>query len=214
MKRLVLLDWGGTLCGHTGFVEMVESAGARLGRTVDGGEMLQRLVAAGYSNPSRDLSVDASRSANVEEMRLAGYDDEELALAIHAREYEPEVMVPFSDTRWFLETVREAGVRRVVVSNCGSDIRQNLRAHGLDELIDDYVLSCEHGVVKPDRRLFEIALGDTDPADALMVGDSSADAGAIAVGIATVLLPPGLDANLPRGFDLVVRALGLAEADS
>lgn len=212
MKRLVLLDWGGTLCGHTGFVEMVESAGARLGRTIDGVEMLKRLLAAGYSNPSRDVSMEASRSANVEEMRLAGYVDEELALAIHAREYEPDVMVPFPDTRWFLERVCGAGVRRVVVSNCGADIRQNLRAHGLDELIDDYVLSCEHGAVKPDPRLFEIALGDTDPADALMVGDSSADAGALAVGIATVLLPGGVSADRPRGFELVVRTLGLADA--
>jgi HAD superfamily hydrolase (TIGR01549 family) len=208
VKRLVLLDWGGTLCGHTGFVAMVESAAARIGRAVDGAAMMQALIDADYSDPMRDSSPDAAIAANVEELRLAGFDDEELARAICARECDPDVMVAFPDARPFLEAVRDADIRRVVVSNCGYDIRRNLRAHGLDELIDDYVLSCEHGIVKPDPRLFEIALGDTDPADALMVGDSAADAGAIKAGIETILLPEARSPHDPRGFGVVLSALG------
>lgn len=204
-KRVVLLDWGGTLCRHTGFVAMVESAAARIGRTVDGEEMLRRLVAAGYSNPDRDMSLDSAIAANLEELRLAGYDDADLAAAICERECDPDVMVPFPGTRPFLEACRDAGIRRVIVSNCGFDIRRNLRAHGLDELIDDYVLSCEHGLVKPDPRIFEIALGDVDPREALMVGDSPADAGAIKAGIETVLFESG-----NRGFGVVLRALGIS----
>ena len=127
-----------------------------------------------------------------------------LAIAIHERECEPDFYTPYPDTRSFLESCRDAGIRCVVVSNCGVDIRANFRHHGLDELIDDYVLSCEHGVIKPDARIFELALGDVDPADALMVGDSSADAGAIKVGIETILVESGA-----RGFATVLRALGV-----
>lgn len=188
---------------------MVESAAARIGRTINGHEMLQRLFDAGYSNPRRDLSPESALAANVEELFMAGYDDEELARAIHERECDPDVMVPYSDTKPFLRALRANGVRAVVVSNCGFDIRQNLRSHGLHELIDGYVLSCEHGVVKPDRELFEIALGDYPPEAALMVGDSSADAGAIKIGIETILFPAASSLPCPRGFDLVLDAVGI-----
>ena len=49
------------------------------------------------------------------------------------------------------------GVRMAVVSNIGWDLRPVFRAHGLDPLVDAYVLSYEHGVQKPDPRLFRAA---------------------------------------------------------
>jgi putative hydrolase of the HAD superfamily len=86
-----------------------------------------------------------------------------------------------------LRILHERGIAVAVVSNIGWDLRPVFRAHGLDAYVDAYVLSYEHGIQKPDPRLFTVAceaLG-TDPGDALMVGDDRhADGGAAALGCA------------------------------
>ena len=83
--------------------------------------------------------------------------------------------------------LRERGIGVGVVSNIGWDLRPVFRDHGLDRYVDAYVLSYEHGIQKPDPRLFAAAceaLG-VDPRDALMVGDDRrADGGAAALGCA------------------------------
>ena len=59
------------------------------------------------------------------------------------------------------------------------------RAHGLDALVDAYVLSFEHGLQKPAAGLFATAcsLIGRDPAEVVMVGDDrTADGGAAALG--------------------------------
>ena len=43
------------------------------------------------------------------------------------------------------------------MSNIGWDLRPVFRAHGLDAFVDAYVLSYEHGIQKPDGRLFRAA---------------------------------------------------------
>lgn len=72
-----------------------------------------------------------------------------------------------------------------VVSNIGWDLRPVFREHGLDPYVDTYVLSYEHGIRKPDPRLFATAceaLG-AEPGRTLMVGDDRrADGGAAALG--------------------------------
>jgi FMN phosphatase YigB (HAD superfamily) len=68
--------------------------------------------------------------------------------------------------------------------------RRYLEAEGLAELFGSLVFSCEHGAVKPARRLFERALAElgADPARTLFVGDDAARdiAGAAACGMKTV----------------------------
>lgn len=84
-----------------------------------------------------------------------------------------------------LGALREHGVRVGVVSNIGWDLRPVFRAHGLDAFVDAYVLSFEHGIQKPDARLFHTActLLGQHPTDVVMVGDDRhADAGAAALG--------------------------------
>jgi FMN phosphatase YigB (HAD superfamily) len=68
-------------------------------------------------------------------------------------------------------------------------------------------LSFEHGVQKPDPRLFEIALAELGlaPAEALMVGDrASRDAGGVPLGITTLILPRAPNFG-PRGLDAIPR---------
>ena len=83
--------------------------------------------------------------------------------------------------------MRERGISVGVVSNIGWDLRPVFRAHGLDRFVDTYALSYEHGVRKPDPRLFRVACTalDVDPCTVLMVGDDRrADGGAAALGCA------------------------------
>jgi len=91
-----------------------------------------------------------------------------------------------------------------LVSDIHVDLRPEFAAAGVAQYFDAFVLSFEHGVQKPGRRIFEIALEtlDVDAGDALMVGDrASHDGGAIKAGIATWLLPEGAEADQPRGLD-------------
>jgi HAD superfamily hydrolase (TIGR01509 family) len=77
---------------------------------------------------------------------------------------------------------------------------------GLLQHLDACVLSYEVGAAKPAPAIFRAASAavDTDPAATLMVGDHpSADGGATALGIRTLLLPmspPGA----PHGLDAVL----------
>jgi HAD superfamily hydrolase (TIGR01509 family) len=58
----------------------------------------------------------------------------------------------------FLESLREQGVRTAFVSNCAENTRPMLAAHGLSDLVDELVLSCEVRAAKPDPAIFEVAL--------------------------------------------------------
>lgn len=232
MIEAVLLDWGGTLCHYVGAVRLFQDAAARIGRPLGFEEAVRLVDRLGEvrSLPDviaaervRDLSVEESRLANMVSLRAIGLD-EGFAQAICDREDEADAYTPFPDTRDFLLELRRLGMRTAVVSNCGVDIRANFRCHDLDHFIDAYVLSCEHGITKPDPRLFEIALCELEVAAdaALMVGDAPPDAGAVKVGIRVILLPPSgpsrqrRDRDLgegeisSRGFDFVLAAFATA----
>ena len=109
---------------------------------------------------------------------------------------------PYVDTRDFLNELQVRGIPAVIVSDVPFDLRPILAHYGLYELIHTYVLSGEHGTIKPELRLFQIALNAVGvTADqALMVGDNHInDGAAIDVGIRTILLPQVLP-GCPRGL--------------
>lgn len=84
--------------------------------------------------------------------------------------------------------------------------RDYLTALGLAELFGSLVFSCEHGAVKPARRLFELALVelDADPARTLFVGDHLRRdiEGAAACGLRTAWIG---DPTVASGADWVLR---------
>jgi putative hydrolase of the HAD superfamily len=90
--------------------------------------------------------------------------------------------------------LRAAGCRLAVVSNSEGTVEAMLENAGLRPLFDTVVDSAVVGVVKPDPRIFLLALERLSiaPERAVMVGDSpSADvAGARAVGARAALLDP------------------------
>lgn len=70
---------------------------------------------------------------------------------------------------------RARGVARIaIISNAWPHTRGRLAADGVADLVDDIVLSCEAGVAKPDRRIFELTLSrlGAEPGRTLFVDDT------------------------------------------
>ncbi|MEU6117741.1 HAD-IA family hydrolase [Streptomyces sp. NPDC047117] len=133
----------------------------------------------------RDRTAEHHRELYTALARQVPLPAEELYDTLYVRHKSPAAWAPYPDAADVLRGLRERGVATGVVSNIGWDLRPVLRAHGLAPLIDAYVLSYEHGIQKPDPRLFELACRELGlaPQDVLMVGDDRhADGGARALG--------------------------------
>ncbi|MFD8372510.1 HAD family hydrolase [Streptomyces sp. NPDC059688] len=179
--RAVLDERGATLSGP----ELAEAARAlEAAGALPGGAVPVELPAdlAGLW-AVRDESAELHRAAYTWLSRRVALPDPGLHDALYERHMSPAAWSPYPDAGTVLRTLRERGVG--VVSNIGWDLRPVFREHGLDPYADAYVLSYEHGVQKPDPRLFSVAceaLG-ADPRQVVMVGDSrAADGGAAALG--------------------------------
>ncbi|MFD8419385.1 HAD family hydrolase [Streptomyces sp. NPDC059466] len=135
----------------------------------------------------RDESAASHRAAFTGASRQVPLPDPALHDALYDRHMSPAAWRPYPDAVEVLAELRGRGVAVGVVSNIGWDLRPVFREHGLDPYVGAYVLSYEHGVQKPDVRLFATAceaLGAA-PEDTLMVGDDRrADGGATALGCA------------------------------
>ena len=186
------------------YAQQLTAAGA-----LPGGPHPQRVpprVAAAWA--ARDRSAELHRAAFTGLARQVVLPDPRLYDVLYERHMAPVAWSPYPDAAQVLQGLRRNAVAVGVVSNIGWDLRPVFRAHGLDELVDAYVLSYEHGVTKPDPRLFRIACTrlDRDPADVVMVGDDRhADAGAVALGCAVLFVDHLPVADRPDGL----RALGL-----
>lgn len=129
---------------------------------------------------------DASRAAAM----AAAFQD---AYELHER------LVP--GVEQLLPRLRMFGVRLGIVSNNSLERQTGkLRRLGISELFDDLVVSDEHGVAKPDPRLFEVALKRIGraAADSVHVGDrwdldvvGARDAGVLPVWFNRFGLEPG-----------------------
>jgi HAD superfamily hydrolase (TIGR01509 family) len=210
----VLFDWRGTLALDAPHEWWIREALERCGRVADD-ESISRTVSAlrreerDFAASPEALTVDCSatshRLATLRTFRRAGLDDD-VADALYELDLEPSSHPLFPDVLDALAALRDRGIRIVVVSDIHFDLRPDLAFHGAGDLVDGYVLSFEHGVQKPDPRIFELALdaGGVAAADALMVGDrASRDGAAAALGIATLVYPPERELR-PRGLDAVV----------
>ncbi|MCX5113078.1 HAD-IA family hydrolase [Streptomyces sp. NBC_00378] len=157
---------------------------------------------------TRDESAELHREAYTGLARQVALPDPGLYDALYERHRTPAAWEPYPDAAEVLGALHDSGIRIGVVSNIGWDLRPVFRAHGLDPLIDTYVLSYEHGVQKPDSRIFHTACTSLglDPADVVMVGDDrNADGGAAALGCDVRFVHHLLVAERPDGL----RTLGL-----
>jgi HAD superfamily hydrolase (TIGR01509 family) len=158
----------------------------------------------------RDLYPHAHRAAYIGLAATVDTGVEGLADALYERLLHVEGWELYADTVEALGALRAAGVPVAVVSNIGFDIRPLFAAWGIADLVDAFALSYEVGRCKPDPVIFRTAcrmLG-VDPARALMVGDTPADAGAVRAGCAALVLP----AADPGGVNGLGAAVALAGA--
>lgn len=225
----VLLDFHGTLAQIEPTEESVRLAAASLEVELDpirvtaiadavvhagwpsgpGPKRVRPSLAAAWAN--RDLSEADHAEAFTSLVEQIWLDNprlgfEGLAEAMYARLVAPDGWRAYSDTMRVLQGLRERGIKTAVVSNIGFDLRPVAKELGIDTLVDEWLLSYELGVCKPDPEIFHRACFalDVEPGDTLMVGDTLADAAAVSIGCRTLLLPatgPGTE----HGLDAVIR---------
>ncbi len=159
----------------------------------------------------RDRSAELHRAAYTGLARQVPLPDPALYDALYERHMTPAAWSPYADAVEVLGALRERGISVGVVSNIGWDLRPVFRAHGLDPYIDTYVLSYEHGIQKPDPRLFAVACEalDVAPHDVLMVGDDRrADGGAAELGCAVHFVDHLPVSQRPDGLRPVLELAG------
>ncbi|THA30275.1 HAD family hydrolase [Streptomyces sp. A1277] len=224
----VLFDFSGTLFRIESVRSWLAGALAERGVSVDeadferyatelevsgalpGGPNPQRMpeeLADGWTH--RDESAELHRAVYTGLARQVALPDPGLYDTLYDRHLSPDAWRPYPDAAEVLAGLREAGAGIGVVSNIGWDLRPVFRAHGLDPYVDAYVLSFEHGVQKPDARLFHTActLLGQHPTDVVMVGDDRvADGGAAALGCEVRFVRHAPVDERPDGL----RELGLA----
>jgi FMN phosphatase YigB (HAD superfamily) len=158
----------------------------------------------------RDLSPEAHRAGWLGLFAQADVHKRGLSTLLYERVMDHQQWLPYSDTEPVLRALRTRGLRIGVVSNVAEDLRPVFVARGWADLIDGYTHSYEHGIEKPDARIFIAACKamGTGPSETLVVGDHAVDGGAVAAGC-IVLLLPRVEPGQPRGLE---RVLGLVDA--
>ncbi len=210
-RRAVLFDWRGTLAHSPPPRWWAERAFALIDRPATADVLRQAETALEEAGdlPDIDSSAEGHREATLGVFVRHGLDAE-LSETLYGLDADPANHPLYPDAEGVIREIRARGVRIALVSDFHVDLRPVLAAHGIAELVDAWVLSFEHGIQKPDARMFTLALDALEvlPEDALMVGDrASHDGGAAAVGIATLILPRPPEGLEARGLEVVTRLL-------
>jgi HAD superfamily hydrolase (TIGR01509 family) len=195
-------------------------------REVDGhvqAELMRRLTAptgrsvtmtpeAHQAWVNRDLEPHLHREAYLHVLRESGLADHH-AQSLYERVIDPSSWTPYPDTADVLKGLHRQGIMTAVVSNIAFDVRPAFAAIGVADCVDEFVLSFEVGVIKPDAAIFETALTrlGVEAKRAVMVGDSEeADGGARAVGCGFVLVDPLPTVERPAALRNALAEYGVA----
>jgi HAD superfamily hydrolase (TIGR01509 family) len=208
-RRAVLFDWRGTLAhcppprwsagrayGSIGRPATVAALAAATAALEEAGDL-----------PDIDSSAELHREATLRVFARHGLDAE-LAEALYRLDSDPANHPLYPDAEPVLRAIHGGGVGIALVSDFHLDLRPVLALQGIANVFDAWVLSFEHGIQKPDMRMFTLALDalGVHPDDALIVGDrASHDGGAAAAGVATLILPLPPAQLEPRGLEIVLR---------
>ena len=199
--RGVLFDFGNTLFAHASLARdnraRVRGAGRATARR--SGPQHWPLGSTPLPTPPRSCGTLATSTSDVWRERwhvlYALADDEVpgLGAAIYAAMHDPLQWQPYAAAAATLRRLHAC--RRADCRSCPTRAGMCARCSrpiGLDQFVSAFVLSYEVGAVKPSAAIFLAAcdaLG-VPPEECLMVGDDArADAGAVAVGLRTLLLP-------------------------
>jgi HAD superfamily hydrolase (TIGR01493 family) len=224
--RGVLFDFSGTLFRLEYSSAVLDGLGEVNLRDEERVELMRRLTAP--VGPSallpaerqddwarRDLDPALHRAVYLEVLERSGLRGLGLAERFYERLLDPRFWTPYPDTEAVLRELADAGIPVAVVSNIAWDIRAVFRRHGIDGLVTEWVLSYEHGRIKPDPELFRLACRriGVPPEDVLMIGDSEeADGGAAVLGSRVVIVDPLPTAERPDALLAALREHSLVRA--
>ncbi|MEZ0358861.1 HAD family hydrolase [Mycobacterium sp. SA01] len=224
--RAVLFDFSGTLFRLEeddrwfAGMELIDEDGRRAVDEHAQAELMERLThptggsvtrteEAQRAWVNRDLAPALHREAYLHALTDAGLAADH-AETLYQRAVDPASWLPYPDTVEVLGSLRTQGLRTGIVSNIAFDIRPCFRTAGADA--DEFVLSFEVGAVKPDPRIFEIALQRLGVAadEAVMVGDSEENDGAARqLGCDFILVDPLPVTERPTGLVDALRDRGI-----
>jgi HAD superfamily hydrolase (TIGR01509 family) len=224
----VLFDFQGTIAHVEDAVEWVLQAAAACGATLDpilATSLADQLVTAGRAGgprpqrvpphlaevfADRDLTPYAHRAAYTGLLESVAARVDGLAEALYERILLAEGWRAYPDTVPTFAALHAAAIPIVVVSNVGFDIRPLCEELGFASYVSAWTLSYEVGRCKPDPYVFQHACRSVgvDPSDALMVGDTPADAGAADAGCRVLILPAS-PPSAEHGLSAVLRLAGV-----
>lgn len=150
----------------------------------------------------RELTEDELHQMNCFVLNAMGVDVEgsrEIVTAEFIAREQGRMFQIYPDAPETLQQIKQKGIKIGLLSNVGRRMapsrRPSLQEHDILQYFDAIILSAEVSVWKPDKRIFEIALGEietTNPGEAMHVGDSlKADVrGARNAGLIPVLFDP------------------------
>jgi HAD superfamily hydrolase (TIGR01509 family) len=190
MYDAVLLDLYDTLV-WSGWGTWQRVFAERLGRTPQ--EVGRAFV---QTRPARSVGAYGSAGGDVAAViRVLGLDPTPELVAdlldLEQREILTDIHL-YDDSLPVLRSLRDRGVKTVLVSNCSFNTRPAVDRLGLEDEFDAVILSFELGIMKPDPAIYREALllaGAVDPGRAVFVDDQPDYCdGAAALGIDTRLI--------------------------
>ncbi|XVV01790.1 HAD family hydrolase [Actinosynnema sp. CA-248983] len=154
--RAVIFDWRGTLVLTPTFRGWVTEALRRLGRdTSTAADIVAAIDVERLDAPGVDADATLHRETYYNAFTAAALDPH-LADALYEVEADATFNPFAADAAPTLKTLHDNGIRIGILSDIHFDIRPAF--DGLP--VDSFVLSFEHGAVKPDPAIFRIALAE------------------------------------------------------
>lgn len=163
----------------------------------------------------RDLDPETHRAVYLAALGMSGLPlPPGAAQTLYDRMLNPDSWRPYPDTAAALRLLRAAGVPVGVVSNIAWDILEVFRRAGVEDLVDEFLMSYAEGVMKPDPKIFTVACQriGVPPEQVLMIGDSpEADGAAREIGCRTEIVAPLPITERPDALLTALAAHGLNE---
>lgn len=125
-----------------------------------GMEELDRL----HAQPIRTLEEEAERFAVFYRIALhsLGIADAELACTLARVRVHEQSCEPYADVPEALERLHKSGLEMGVLSEAWPSLELNYRRLGLRDIFRVFIISANHGILKDDTRLFDVAKEQMD----------------------------------------------------
>jgi len=158
MLRSVFVDLGETLVGfRPRTFELISSVLKDYGYSLNPLQVYRIMmrVMGKYNYPDEQ----GSNPFDVEEfMYELGIVSKDIMKEVQERVKYGDSHFVYDDAIPFLEAVRSMGLTTVLVSNATPRAREIVKEYGLDKYLDSLIFSCDVGLIKPNPRIFSLAM--------------------------------------------------------